>query len=179
MCIRDSTTGTLAPGHYRIVLETWDSAQAAQTENGFYDYTDGTWSATNTINDVVIGTIVQPTAVSWAAATQPALTASVTFEYRTAGSTGAYSTSTVTTAGANQQVSLSGLADGNYEYRIQYKDSYGRLLKSSNGSFTSTQGASSSVGATFNYTQLASSAATGSSIRYYTCLLYTSPSPRD
>ena len=64
---------------------------------------------------------------------EPALTSNVTFEYRTAGSTGAYTNATVTAAGSNQQVSIAGLANGNYEYRIQYKDSYGRVLKSSNG----------------------------------------------
>jgi YD repeat-containing protein len=161
------TAGNLAPGHYRIVLETWDSAQSAQANGAFYDGTDETWAYSNTLNDVVIGTIDRPTILSWAAATQPTGTASMTFEYRAAGSTGAYTSATIAVSGTNHQVSLSGLANGNYEYRIQYKDSYGRALKSSNGTFTSTRGGSSSVAATFNYTVYGSAAAAGTSIRYF------------
>jgi hypothetical protein len=163
------TAGSLAPDHYRIVLETWDSAQAAQAPNAFYDHSDGTWAYANTLSDVVIGTITRPTVLSWSAATQPSGTASVSFQYRAAGSTGAYSSATVGASGQNQQVSLSGLANGSYEYVIQYKDSYGRVLKSSSGNFASTQGGSSSVSASFTRTTYSSSAAAaGSSLRYYT-----------
>ncbi len=159
------TSGSLAPGHYRVVLETWDSAQNARVEGGLYDYTDGTWSYANTINDVVIGTIVQPTVLSWAASTQPAGTASVTFGYKAAGSGGAYTNATVTTSGANQQVSLSGLADGNYDYQIEYRNAAGQLLKYSRGTFSSTRGGASMVSGSF--TALSSSSGVGSSIRYF------------
>src|SRR4030095_8064264 len=115
------TNASFAPGHYRIVLETWDSYQAAQAENAYYDG-DGTWSYSSTLNDVGIGTIERPTILSWAAATQPAGTASMSFEYRPAGSTGASPSAAIAVSGTNHQVTLSGLANGNYEYRIQYKD---------------------------------------------------------
>jgi YD repeat-containing protein len=161
------TNASFAPGHYRIVLEAWDTAQAAQANGGFYDYTDPTWSYSSTLNDVVIGTIERPTILNWAAATQPTGTASMSFEYRAAGSTGAYTSAGIAVSGTNHQVTLSGLANGNYEYRIQYKDSYGRVLKSSSGTFNSTRGAASSVAATFNYTVYGSTAAAGTSIRYF------------
>jgi YD repeat-containing protein len=170
------TTGTLAPGHYRIVLETWDSAQTAQAEGAFYDYTDGTWAYSNTLSDVVIGTIVRPTVLSWAAATQPAGTATVSFGYKVAGSSAAYTSAAVTTAGTNQQASLAGLANGNYDYQIEYRNAAGQLLKYARGSFTSTQGAGSTVAASF--TTLASSAAAGSSIRYFTAPAQWAPVER-
>src|SRR5438445_11231904 len=73
--------------------------------------------------------------ISWPASTQPAGT-TASFGWRVAGSTGAYISATIATSGANQQVVLDRVPAGNYEYQVQYTDSYNRELKSGTGSFT-------------------------------------------
>jgi hypothetical protein len=156
-------------------METWDSAQAAQAEGAFYDYTDATWGTYSNTITVNVGTVVQPTYVRWATSTQPAGTSTVTFQYRAAGSTGAYANATVGVSGVNHEANLGAIVAGNYEYVIEYRDSYGRLLKSAAGSLTSTAGQSTAASATFSYTQLASSAAAGTSIRYFTAAAQWAP----
>jgi YD repeat-containing protein len=104
--------------------------------------------------------------LSWAASTAPAGT-TASFGYRVQGSTGAFTSAAVTTSGANQQVALDHIAAGTYEYQIQYRDSYGRVLKSASGTFTVAASGTTTTNTTFNYTQVTSTAATGSSITGY------------
>src|SRR5262249_40543288 len=104
--------------------------------------------------------------VSWTASTAPAGT-TPSFAYRVSGSTGAFTNATVTTVGANQQVALDHIAAGTYEYQLQFKDSFGRVLKSAASPFTVPASGSSTTNTTFSFTQVTSSAAAGSSITGY------------
>src|SRR4030095_9013200 len=56
---------------------------------------------------------------------------------------------------------------GNYEYVIEYRDGFGRVLKSASGTLTTTAGQSTAASATFSYTVVTSTAAAGSSISGY------------
>src|SRR5262249_43007595 len=100
------------------------------------------------------------------ASLQPAGT-TASFQYRPSGSTAAYTSAAVSVAGTNHQVSLGAIAAGNYDYIIQYTDSFGRVLKSASGTFGSATGQTTSAGATFNSTQVTSTVTAGSSISGY------------
>src|SRR5262249_3098161 len=56
---------------------------------------------------------------------------------------------------------------GTYEYQLQFKDSFGRVLKSAASTFTVTASGSSTTNTTFSFTQVTSTAAAGSSITGY------------
>lgn len=152
-------------GQYTVVIETLDQASANGSPGTYYDYVDGTWSQSATVN-VVIGTIVQPTIVSWGSSTQPAGT-TVNFRYRPSGSSSEYTTASVGVSGSNHQVNLGGIAAGNYEYQIEYTDAYGRIVKHASGGFASNVAATTNTTANFNYTQVTSTTVAGSSISGY------------
>src|SRR5262249_33247505 len=73
----------------------------------------------------------------------------------------------VTLSGANHQVALDHIAAGTYEYQVQYKDSFNRVLKSASGTFTVTGSGTATTNTTFTFTQITSTASAGSSLSGY------------
>lgn len=138
---------------------------------------DGLWTRTNTVY-VTPSTIDLPdtryTTLSWGRSIQPTAAASVEFIYRVAGSGGAYTNIPVADNGTQQSVNINLLADGNYEYRIIYRDALGYEIKTSDGSFsvnTPNPSASSTTtnvqSAAFQSAAYTTQAVVGSTIRAY------------
>src|SRR5262249_38539647 len=171
------STSAMPAGNYTVVLEARDDAPMYDGRSmtttpdpatglpAVWNDADGTWAYSNTIS-ITIGTVPLQTTVSWPASLQPAGT-TASFQYRPSGSTAAYTSAAVSVAGTNHQVSLGAIAASNYDYIIQYTDSFGRVLKSASGTFGSATGQTTSAGATFNSTQVTSTVTAGSSISGY------------
>src|SRR5581483_7936841 len=141
------SSGPMPAGHYTVVLQAADDYATSGSYHGSYqDFdADGTWAYSNTIN-VTIGTVVQPTYVTWAASDQPAGT-TASFKYRAAGGSGAYTNAAVSVSGTNLSVNLGAVAAGSYEYFVEYRDASGQLVKSAGGTLSSVLGQTTTTSA--------------------------------
>ncbi|MFT3736037.1 MAG: hypothetical protein QM776_13595 [Rhodocyclaceae bacterium] len=169
--------GSLPTGSYQVELlvrddvngwisnEWVDHYGGGGYENVVHGDGDSAWSKVKTIS-IQIGSITNPTYTSWASSSQPAGT-TASFSFRPSGSTGAWSTASISTNGSNLQANLGSITAGNYEYKINYTDSYGRIVKSATGTLTSNFGGTTTPTASFSYTQVTSTASAGSSITGY------------
>jgi len=120
---------------YRVVVEVRDdAARRFSNTNTFIDQRDGTYVHTTELF-VTVGTVVSGATLSIPQSEQPAGT-SVDFLYRAAGSTGAYQSGTLTSSGNNNVVTVTGQQPGDYEYLLQYADSFGKVVKTGTGTFT-------------------------------------------
>jgi len=67
----------------------------------------------------------------------------------------------VTVNGANQQVLLDWIVAGNYEFKIEYRDSFDRVIKSASGTLTAAASGASSPTLVFSFDGYTSTPSTG------------------
>lgn len=164
--------GTLPDDKYTVEVEVRDDAYPSASLNGGNPGADGdgTWVQTDTV-EITVGTPTLAdhldTNISWSAATDPVATSTMAFQYRVAGSTGAWTTSTIDTDEINgiHSAVIDHSVDGNYDYQIIYKDSAGHILKTTSSSVTVAGISSSQHTATFDVYDLTTEP--GSSITGY------------
>lgn len=129
------STGSLPADTYRVVVEVRDDAAAGWSYNNqLIDERDGTYVRTTELY-VTVGTVVTATTLTISQTEQPDGT-TLSFQYREAGTTAPYQVAAVSVSGVDNVISLSGQQTGDYEYLIQYTDSYGKVIKTGTGTFT-------------------------------------------
>ena len=137
--------GALPADTYRVVIEVRDDAAAGWSYNNqLIDQRDGTYVRTTEVT-VTVGTDLNPTTLSVPTGTQPAGVTTATVQYRTAGSTAPYSTTSLNLT--SHTANLGELPAGNYEYLVQYARADGTVLKTVSGTTAvGIGGASTSTG---------------------------------
>jgi len=159
------STGVLPPDTYRVVVEVRDDAAETWTfDNQLIDERDGTYVRTTELF-VTVGTVITAATLSIPKSEQPAGT-TLSVQYRAAGSAGLYTSVEVAGNATNNTAVISGEQPGNYEYLLQYRDTFGQVVQSGTGTF-SINGNNSSVSTSYVTPVRSSSVTTGSSIRGY------------
>ncbi|CAM3745171.1 hypothetical protein [Parendozoicomonas haliclonae] len=111
-----------------------------------------------------VGSKNPPTILKWTKPSQPFST-SVRFYYRTSGS-GSYKSVSVSTSGSNHQVSIPGLANRNYDYRIEYIRN-GVIAQQASGVFSGSENLNKNISTSFSFDYASVTKKTGSALTGY------------
>ncbi|WP_163834199.1 LysM peptidoglycan-binding domain-containing protein [Spartinivicinus ruber] len=128
-------SGDLPAGEYRAEVIVTDSIKARGYKCREPGDGDGRWSRVTNLN-LVIGTILEPTIIKWPVSQEPEDT-TAKFYYREKGFSGSFIEKVVTTDGDQLSVTLNKAVLGEIEYRVEYVNTAGEVVKQAEGIFLS------------------------------------------